>query len=234
MSRLLSLAGCFLLIASVCSTSLYEEEVRIVKELFNKDSDYLKSVRPPGEPTNVTVNMYVRNIFAVDPEHHTWKVQLTFRQEWTDTRLHFTSDLKDLKYIPHHRVKDIWSPDLFFTDEVHSEDHDILAENNLVRIQPDGHIVYSTRVTLELFCRDDFTKTHVVCPIRIASYGYTAEEIDIKWTSEDPVQVKDNILIPGGYSFEGVTTNDCDSKTKMGTFSCINADFKFGHSVCHA
>jgi anionic glutamate receptor len=177
--------------------------------------------------------MYVRNILALDEKHHTFKVQLTFRQEWTDERLSYTSTLEELKYLPYHRVKDLWVPDLFFSDEINSEEHELMTDNKLVRIFPNGHILYSSRVTLELFCPTDFNRAEIVCPIRIASYGYTSDEIDIKWSSEDPVQITKNVVIPE-YVLNGVTTSQCDSKTKTGTYSCINADFKFGHTSCHA
>jgi len=48
MARFFAL-GLVLAVAATCSATLYDEEVRIVKELFAKDRDYLKTVRPPGK-----------------------------------------------------------------------------------------------------------------------------------------------------------------------------------------
>jgi len=222
------------LIASTQATTLYDDEVRVLNEIIGNNKDAaLKNIRPPGEPTNVTVNMYVRSILSLNENKHVWKVQLTFRQEWTDTRLSYTPTVDGFNYLPYSNTKDIWVPDLFFTNEIEAEDHSLLTPNNLIRIFPDGSVVYSTRVTLELFCPTDFNHNEFTCPIRIASYGFTKDQINIQWKSETPLQVNKDIFVPN-YTFKGVTTSTCDSTTLMGTFGCIKADFTFGHSICKA
>jgi hypothetical protein len=37
------------LIASAYATTLYEEEVRITKEILGKEKEYFKVIRPPGK-----------------------------------------------------------------------------------------------------------------------------------------------------------------------------------------
>lgn len=216
------------------ATTLFEEEVRIFHEIIGKDKDELHLIRPPGEPTNVTVNMYVRNFLSLNEETRLWKLQLTFRQEWTDSRLAYTTTHPELKYLPYNSDKNIWIPDLFFSDEVHSEHHDLITPNTLIRIFPDGHIIYSTRVTLELYCPNLHEhQKEVVCPIRIASYGYTKDELAIEWKDEEPVQLSKSTYLPN-FHFNEVTTSHGESVTKTGAYASITADFKFGHGhTCH-
>ena len=81
----------------------YDEEERIAAEVFEHGKGYLKHLAPPPDVghhhTNVTVNLYVRNVFSIGEKSHIWKVQLTFRQEWQDTRLAHKSELDGWDYL---------------------------------------------------------------------------------------------------------------------------------------
>jgi len=210
----------------------FDEEVKILEEILGKNKESLKLIRPPGEHTNVTVNLLVRNVLSICEKSHKWKVMLTFRQEWTDSRLAFTPSHTDFKYLLLNNEKQIWVPDLFFGDEVHSEQHDLMTNNVLIRVHPDGHITHSKRITLEMFCPiNDMTKKEFHCPMKIASYGHTTDELDVHWKADEPVQINKN-LVMNHFVLHEVTTKTCDSVTKMGTFDCIVADFKFGKDTC--
>ena len=46
----------------------------------------------------------------------------------------------------------IWKPDLFFSNEKEGHFHNIIMPNVLLRIHPDGSVLYSIRISLVLSC----------------------------------------------------------------------------------
>ena len=95
-----------------------------------------------------------------------YEMQLTFRQEWLDPRLNFGRFGKVANFInlpPGLMFQsaaaaniiivdyDIWMPDTFFQNELSAERHKIDTENSLIRVLPDGSVMYSTRLVRDLF-----------------------------------------------------------------------------------
>jgi len=80
-----------------------------------------------------------------------YSTQFTFREEWYDTRLAYekldpkdgTTHLPPFVILAHGQL--IWMPDTFFQNEKEARKHDIDKPNVLIRIYPDGKILYSVR-----------------------------------------------------------------------------------------
>jgi hypothetical protein len=120
----------------------------------------------------VKVNIYFRDIEYICSKRMEWKVQTTFRQQWNDQRLKFDDKNGQIKYLTLDDVKRIWKPDVFFSNSKSEEPNGALEPNILVRIYPDGNVLFSTRLTLTLGCPMDlmhypFDKQS--CPLKIAS-----------------------------------------------------------------
>ena len=83
-----------------------------------------------------------------------YSAQLTFREEWIDDRLAYGN--KDtsgkIDYLTLTDPDRIWKPDLFFRNEKEGHTHDIIMPNVLLRIYPQGRILYSIRISLVLAC----------------------------------------------------------------------------------
>lgn len=100
--------------------------------------------------------------------------QLTFRQEWMDSRLAFAALAKDSR-VESLTLTDqdrIWKPDAFFRNEKDGHPHNIIMPNVLLRIKPNGHILYSIRLSLLLSCPMDLTFYPLdtqQCSIKVAS-----------------------------------------------------------------
>ncbi|PKU31423.1 gamma-aminobutyric acid receptor subunit pi-like [Limosa lapponica baueri] len=67
------------------------------------------------------------------------------RQRWTDERLCFDGN-KSLS-LDGRLVEMLWVPDTFIVDSKKSFLHDITVENRLIRIYPNGTVLYALRQT---------------------------------------------------------------------------------------
>lgn len=151
------------------------EEKKLVDKLVSP-SQYDKDVRPsgPGDgPTVVTINMFVREIYNFHPGTQTMNLQVTFRQQWLDERLKFNDTIKFLS-LPGNGNQ-IWTPDVFFTNEREARTHELLKPNVQVRILPSGQVLYSRRITLKItcsMCLDEYPFDKQNCSMKIASCEY--------------------------------------------------------------
>lgn len=121
----------------------------------------------------VQVNFYVRAIEEIDDVANQWSVQLTFRQKWTDDRLKFNDYNGQISYINLvDMASQIWKPDTFVKNDKDGHYHNIIAPNQLVRIYPDGTVLYSIRISLTLACPMDlkyYPMDSQECMIQLAS-----------------------------------------------------------------
>lgn len=90
-------------------------------------------------------------------------------------------------------------PDLFFSNERKGHLHDIITPNVYIRIFPNGEILYSLRISLTLSCPmilKMFPLDKQVCTLRMASYGWTTDDVIFKWKQQSPVQIVENLHLP--------------------------------------
>ncbi|OQV20935.1 Glutamate-gated chloride channel [Hypsibius exemplaris] len=172
------------------------------------------------------VNLLVRSITKVDDLNMEYSTQLTFREEWNDDRLAY-DDGGFHKYLVLPDPDKVWKPDLFFQNERQGHLHNILVPNVFLRIHPNGDIMMSIRLSLTLACPMDlrfFPMDRQVCEIRMASYGYTTDDIEFKWKEmKEPVQLA-NLSMPR-FALEGLKTGYCTSVTSTGSYSCLKVVF---------
>lgn len=65
--------------------------------------------------------------------------------EWNDPRLTYLDNSSHLPYVLLDKPSDIWVPDLFLSSEIRTDRHDFIIPNVLIRIYPNGDVLYSTR-----------------------------------------------------------------------------------------
>lgn len=70
---------------------------------------------------------------------------LYLRHYWQDDRLAFPSSNNKSRTFDARLVKKIWVPDVFFVHSKRSFIHDTTMENIMLRVYPDGNILYSVR-----------------------------------------------------------------------------------------
>ncbi|CAL8116331.1 unnamed protein product [Orchesella dallaii] len=198
---------------------------------FNK----LSRVRPVSRenvsaPVLVSVKLYVRDIRIQELDNE-YSVQLTFRQQWSDERLSYSSRDSSRPYVSLiNSQNEIWQPDTFFGNEIDGgKYHDLMMRNQYIRISPDGTVLKSVRISLRLSCPMIywyFPFDKQTCSLRFASYGFTKRDLVFVWRAADPVLTSFEIN-SHPFFLEDSSTDYCDAQTNTGTYSCLRVDFLF-------
>lgn len=103
-------------------------------------------------------------------------MQITFREQWIDERLIYSDMDGQIRFLTLTDPGKIWKPDLFFSNEKEGHFHDIIMPNVLLRIYPNGEVLYSIRLSLVLACPMDlkyYPLDKQTCMIRMASCEYS-------------------------------------------------------------
>ena len=110
-----------------------------------------------------------------------YTIDCYFRMEWYDPRLMYAnSSWKHVEDITLHYdlVNKVWTPDAFFRNAKDAKSHMITVPNRLVRIHPDGRVLFSQRLTLRLECPmklQKFPLDNQTCIINIGSCKFSFE-----------------------------------------------------------
>lgn len=220
-------------------------ETSILRNLSS--NQFLSKIRPNGT-THVRVNLQIREVQMKNGNKNKlslelfrpWTVDLTLRQYWNDPRLSFNSN-NQLPYFPLNSAKSIWKPDLFFPDAENGEFHYVTAPNALVWIYPNGDVTYSLRISLTLPCRQASIPRRfghgigipVACPLRMASYGYTEDQLSFDWVDKDALEAKEELYTQldssNNYcSLDKISTNETSRVvTRTGSYSVLPTEFQF-------
>ncbi|KAH7952264.1 hypothetical protein HPB52_020986 [Rhipicephalus sanguineus] len=70
---------------------------------------------------------------------------MTFREQWRDERLQYDDLGGQVRYLTLTEPDKLWKPDLFFSNEKEGHFHNIIMPNVLLRIHPNGDVLFSIR-----------------------------------------------------------------------------------------
>ncbi|XP_041982657.1 glutamate-gated chloride channel isoform X7 [Aricia agestis] len=232
---LLLVAFCLLHLATCMNAKINfrEKEKQILDQILGPGR-YDARIRPSGingtdGPAVVNINLFVRSITTISDIKMEYSVQLTFREQWLDERLKFNNLGGRLKYLTLTEANRVWMPDLFFSNEKEGHFHNIIMPNVYIRIFPNGNVLYSIRISLTLSCPMNlklYPLDKQTCSLRMASYGWTTDDLVFLWKEGDPVQVVKNLHLPR-FTLEKFLTDYCNSKTNTGEYSCLKVDLLF-------
>lgn len=178
---------------------------------------------PPSNKTEVQVNMFVLSVEYVSSVDMSYKMQAYFRQRWNDPSLRYTSSEQYRNIDP----EKIWTPDLFFTNELSSSTHDLMNDNAFVKVSPNGDVLFSRRVTLVLSCPMNlqaFPFDKQLCTLDIESYGNTVRTLNITWTEPTPVTVSLEAAW-SDFSLQQVTPKSQIVVLPSGTYARLSVHF---------
>ncbi|KAG8201338.1 hypothetical protein JTE90_016815 [Oedothorax gibbosus] len=145
----------------------------ILNSFFDKGYD--KRVRPNygGPPVNVGVTMYILSISSVNEVQMDFTLDFYFRQSWKDDRLAFKARPGLDSLTVGAEVADlIWVPDTFFANEKTAYFHQATTPNTFLRINSEGEVFRSMRLTVTNGCPMDlryFPMDRQECTVEIES-----------------------------------------------------------------
>ncbi|MBN3284153.1 GBRB3 protein, partial [Polyodon spathula] len=110
-----------------------------------------------------------------------------FQQYWRDKRLAYSGIPLNLTL--DNRVADqLWVPDTYFLNDKKSFVHGVTVKNRMIRLHPDGTVLYGLRITTTAACMMDLRRYPLDeqnCTLEIESYGYTTDDIGFYWRGGD-------------------------------------------------
>lgn len=135
----------------------------------------------------------------------------------------------NIKYLQLVRAERIWSPDIFFSNEKDGKLHQLIVPNLFTRIYENGAVLQSYRVTLLLSCPMDLRSYPLDtqrCPVQMASYGWTTQDILLKWRGKAAVQMARDFQMPR-FKMKEHVISECASVTSTGDYSCVKLEIEF-------
>lgn len=202
----------------------------LVEELLNA-TRYNRRTRPAadrGIPLDIFININVNDISSISEVSMEYSMTLYLRQMWRDERLAYTSYNRSIT-LNHNQFDRLWTPDVFVRNLKAGVFHTITVPNRLIRLWPNGTILYSQRLTLTLACDmvlDKYPMDNQTCKIEFGSYAYTTEDLVFKWREDAlPVEMSQAINLPE-YVITGITHLVCSTSfSSTGSFPCLSAFF---------
>uniref|UniRef100_A0A670YHR3 Gamma-aminobutyric acid type A receptor subunit beta2 n=1 Tax=Pseudonaja textilis TaxID=8673 RepID=A0A670YHR3_PSETE len=126
-------------------------------------------------------------IFSILENNTDYTLTMYFQQAWRDKRLSY--NIIPLNLTLDNRVADqLWVPDTYFLNDKKSFVHGVTVKNRMIRLHPDGTVLYGLRITTTAACMMDLRRYPLDeqnCTLEIESYGYTIDDIQFYWRGGD-------------------------------------------------
>ncbi|XP_041127445.1 gamma-aminobutyric acid receptor subunit beta-3-like [Polyodon spathula] len=190
--RLFGILSAPVLVAVVCCAQSANEpgNMSFVKETVdNLLNGYDIRLRPDfgGPPVAVGMSIDVASIDMVSEVNMDYTLTMYFQQYWRDKRLVYSGIPLNLTL--DNRVADqLWVPDTYFLNDKKSFVHGVTVKNRMIRLHPDGTVLYGLRITTTAACMMDLRRYPLDeqnCTLEIESYGYTTDDIGFYWRGGD-------------------------------------------------
>uniref|UniRef100_A0A8C2E7U3 Gamma-aminobutyric acid type A receptor beta2 subunit a n=1 Tax=Cyprinus carpio TaxID=7962 RepID=A0A8C2E7U3_CYPCA len=178
---------CPLVVAVACAQSIRDpSNMPVVKDTVDRlMKGYDIRLRPDfgGAPVAVGMNIDIASIDMVSEVNMDYTLTMYFQQAWRDKRLSYTEIPLNLTL--DNRVADqLWVPDTYFLNDKKSFVHGVTVKNRMIRLHPDGTVLYGLRITTTAACMMDLRRYPLDeqnCTLEIESYGYTTDDIEFYW-----------------------------------------------------
>lgn len=212
-------------LSASCGTDLQQ---KILYQLFDY---YETDVRPPGDgPTEIGVALEILNINSVDLANHEYTLTWYATHKWDDERLQYQHLIGNCTNIPFFQITSeegvagVWLPNYALSDEISGEVFDLLGTNRVIRIYPDGGVVYVTHMIATLSCKGEGSEYgDFWCPMTMEAFGDTTYN-QLYWLTPDPVIVDRENIILDDLELGDVSTTET---VNDGNFSVLSANFDF-------
>nr|KAF6500157.1 gamma-aminobutyric acid type A receptor subunit beta1 [Molossus molossus] len=113
-----------------------------------------------------------------------------FQQSWKDKRLSYSGIPLNLTL--DNRVADqLWVPDTYFLNDKKSFVHGVTVKNRMIRLHPDGTVLYGLRITTTAACMMDLRRYPLDeqnCTLEIESCELLGQGNEKKGCLLDPIK----------------------------------------------
>ncbi|XP_042630473.1 gamma-aminobutyric acid receptor subunit rho-1-like isoform X2 [Cyprinus carpio] len=144
------------------------------------DHDFTMRPAFGGPPIPVGVDVQVESLDTISEADMDFTMTLYLRHYWKDERLSFSSTNNQSMTFDSRLVKKIW----VLVHSKRSFIHDTTTDNVMLRVYPDGNVLYSLRVTVTAMCNMDLSRFPLdtqTCSLEIESYAYTDDDLMLYW-----------------------------------------------------
>ncbi|KAG7271449.1 hypothetical protein CRUP_018366 [Coryphaenoides rupestris] len=197
---------------------------------------YNKYLRPffDNGPVTVGMSLDIASIDTISEINMDYTATIFLRQRWTDERLEFEGN-KSLS-LDGRLVELLWVPDTFIVDSKKSFLHDITVENRLIRIFPNGTVLYALRITTTVACNMDLTKYPMdkqTCTLQLESWGYNINDVMFYWTrGNESVSGLDTLKL-AQYTVEDHYTSVSEAIYETGHYPKLVFHFELKRSILY-
>ncbi|KFO70244.1 Gamma-aminobutyric acid receptor subunit pi, partial [Cuculus canorus] len=202
---------------------------RIVKG-YNK---YLRPFFDNG-PVSIGMSLDIASIDTISEINMDYTATIFLRQRWTDDRLCFDGN-KSLS-LDGRLVEMLWVPDTFIVDSKKSFLHDVTVDNRLIRIYPNGTVLYALRITTTVACSMDLTKYPMdkqTCTLQLESWGYNINNVMFYWTrGNDSVRGLDTLRL-AQYTVEDHFTSVSEAVYETGRYPKLVFHFNLKRNILY-
>ncbi|CAM4583106.1 gamma-aminobutyric acid receptor subunit pi-like [Lepidochelys kempii] len=197
---------------------------------------YNKYLRPffDNGPVSVGMSMDIASIDTISEINMDYTATIFLRQRWTDERLCFEGN-KSLS-LDGRLVEMLWIPDTFIVDSKKSFLHDITVENRLIRIYPNGTVLYAIRITATVACSMDLTKYPMdkqTCTLQLESWGYNINDVQFYWTRGNDSVRGLEILQLAQYTVEDHFTSVSEAVYETGCYPKLVFHFELKRNILY-
>uniref|UniRef100_A0A4W4EGS6 Gamma-aminobutyric acid receptor subunit pi n=1 Tax=Electrophorus electricus TaxID=8005 RepID=A0A4W4EGS6_ELEEL len=193
-----------------------------IQNLMKGYNKYLRPLFGNG-PVTVGMSLDIASIDTISEINMDYTATIFLRQRWTDERLCFEGN-KSLS-LDGRLVELLWVPDTFIVDSKKSFLHDITVENRLIRIFPNGTVLYALRITTTVACSMDLTKYPMdkqTCTLQLESWGYNVKDV----VGLDTLQLAQ-------YTLEDYYTSESEAVYETGNYPKLIFHFQLRRSILY-
>ncbi|ETN85948.1 Cation transporter family protein [Necator americanus] len=223
----------------LCYATMYSRKViaNNVTTLLNQIlQGYDRHLRPGFnmKRTTVFIDIFVRTMGPIADLTDTYSFNCYFRQMWTDSRLKFNGTQNKQLSLSMAMLDKIWKPDTYFWNGARSYTHTMTTSNRLVRLYPDGTVLYSSRLTIKGKCAMSMKRYPLdrqACRLVLGSYAFGSDELLYDWRvmgTDRGVQMDyDGIKDLPQFSMTGFQVFNSTNMTRDRNYSALEVRFYF-------
>ncbi|KAK1793971.1 hypothetical protein P4O66_010893, partial [Electrophorus voltai] len=213
-----------------CAEEVLPPTIQNLMKGYNK---YLRPLFGNG-PVTVGMSLDIASIDTISEINMDYTATIFLRQRWTDERLCFEGN-KSLS-LDGRLVELLWVPDTFIVDSKKSFLHDITVENRLIRIFPNGTVLYALRITTTVACSMDLTKYPMdkqTCTLQLESWGYNVKDVVFYWTRGNQSVSGLDTLQLAQYTLEDYYTSESEAVYETGNYPKLIFHFQLRRSILY-